>query len=299
MKAAVWLALTIIWGLTWLAVRVGLNDLPPMTFAGLRFLLAATLLLPIVLIRRTKLSAITAHWQIIVYTGLLVIAIPYALQFWGQQFVPSGLTAVMFATMPTFTMVFAHLSIDDDPFTLRRFGGAALGIAGVGLIFSDQLGADSMLAFWGCVGFLLGSASQALAQVIIKVRGRHIDPLMIATGQTATGGVLLSTIGISSEGNPLRIEWTPEAWMSLLYLSVFGSAIAFSLLYWLLRHVKVTTVTSIALAQSVVAVFAGWIVLGEVLYWTALLGSAAVLGGLGLIIVQPTGVAKIETGSDS
>ena len=97
----------------------------------------------------------------------------------------------------------------------------------------------------------------------------------------------------------MRIEWTPEAWMSLLYLSVFGSAVAFSLLYWLLRHVKVTTVTSVALAQSVVAVFAGWIVLGEVLYWTVLAGSAAVLGGLGLIIGKPTGWAETEARSTS
>jgi drug/metabolite transporter (DMT)-like permease len=283
-----------VWGLTWLAVRLGLNDLPPMTFAGLRFLLAATILVPFVLFKRSKLSIANTHWQMIIYTGLLVIAIPYALQFWGQQFVPSGLTAVMFATMPMFTMVFAHLSIDDDPFTPRRFGGAALGIFGVGLIFSDQLSADSLLAFWGCVGFLVGSASQALAQVIIKVRGRNVDPILIATGQTAVGGVLLLMIGIASEGNPLRVEWTPVALLSLLYLSVFGSAIAFSLLYWLLRHVKVTTVTSIALAQSVVAVFAGWVVLGEVLYWTALAGSAAVLAGLGLIIVQPKDVGEIE-----
>ncbi len=296
MKAAVWIFLSIVWGLTWLAIRIGLDDLPPVTFAGLRFLVAALVLWPAVFVKETSLPRDKGAWSIIAGTAFLTIAIPYSLQFWGQQYVPSGLAAVMFATVPLFTIVFAHLSIPNDPFTFPRLGGVILGIVGVALVFSDQLQAESSLAVWGCLGFLFGAATHAIAQVLIKSRGREIEPLAIASGQIAVGALVLCILGISIEGNPFEIEWTVRALLSLAYLSLIGSALAFFLLYWLLRHVKVTTVTSMALIHPVVAVFAGWVVLNERLGWTVMLGTGCVLSGLGLILLWPT-KSRIEDGA--
>ena len=156
------------------------------------------------------------------------------------------------------------------------------------LIFSDQLRAESPLAVWGCLGFLVGAITHALAQVTIKASGQEIEPLVIAAGQMAIGGVVLFLLGISIEGNPLEITWTVQALLSTAYLSIFGSALAFFLLYWLLRQVKVTTVTSMGLVHPVVAVFAGWAVLNETLGWTVMLGTGAVLSGLALILVRPS-----------
>ena len=193
----------------------------------------------------------------------------------------------MFATVPLFAMVFAHTSIPEDPFTFTKFGGVVLGIIGVALIFSDQLRAESALAVWGCIAFLFGASTHALSQVFIKARGQNIDPLVVASGQIAIGAFVLCALGVSVEGNPLTIVWTTEAMLSLTYLSLIGSALAFFLFYWLLRHVKVTTITSMALVHPVVAVFAGWIVLNETLGWTVMLGTCCVLGGLGLILPGP------------
>jgi drug/metabolite transporter (DMT)-like permease len=293
-KLTVWLALSVIWGLTWLAVRIGLNDLPPVTFAGIRFLVAALILWPVVLARKTKLPREIGVWKIIGGTALLTIAIPYTLQFWGQQYVPSGLAAVMFATVPLFTIVFAHIGLPNEPFTLQKLGGVLLGLVGVALIFSDQLRTEDPLAVWGCLGFLTGAVTHALAQVTIKARGQEIDPMAIAAGQTAIGGVLMFLLGVSMEGNPLEITWTTQALLSLAYLSIFGSALAFFLLYWLLQHVRVTTVTSMGLVHPVVAVSAGWIVLNEDLGWTVMIGAAAVLGGLALIVVRPPSRPTIQ-----
>jgi drug/metabolite transporter (DMT)-like permease len=287
-QAAVWIFLSIIWGLTWLAIRIGLDDLPPVTFAGIRFLIAAVVLWLALLAKKTRLPRDSKTWGLIAGTALLTIAIPYSLQFWGQQYVPSGLAAVMFATVPLFAMVFAHVSIPEDPFTARNFGGVVLGIAGVTIIFSDQLQSESSFAVWGCVAFLFGASTHALSQVIIKARGQKIDPLVVASGQIAIGALVLCALGISIDGNPLAIVWTTKAALSLAYLSVMGSALAFFLFYWLLRHVKVTTLTSMALVHPVVAVFAGWIVLNETLGWTVLMGTCCVLGGLGLILLWPS-----------
>jgi len=286
-KAAVWVLLSLIWGLTWLAVRVGLDTLPPFTFAGFRFLLAGAVLCPVLLLQKVAIPKDRTTWKIILGTSLLIISLPYAAQFWGQQYVASGLTAVMFATIPLFGMIFAHLMLANDRLTLGGIAGVSLGIGGVALIFADQLRANSLLAVLGCVGFLVGAAAQALAQVIMKDRGRDLNPLLVTTGQSLAGGLLLLAIGVAVEGDPLNIHWSLDALLALFYLSAIGSALAFSLLYWLIRHVRVTTVTSIALAQSVVAVVAGWIVLGERLQWTAVVGIAAVLSGLGLIVLRP------------
>ena len=190
----------------------------------------------------------------------------------------------MFATVPLFTMLFAHYRLPNEPLTKLKLGGVLLGIAGVTLIFADQLGGEDTLAVWSCVAFLVGSASMALAQVQIKSSGRHIDPLVIAGFQMAIGGTILLVLGTLLEGGTGSVAWTPSSIASLTYLALFGSALAFFLFYWLLRHMQVTKVMSMALAHPVIAVVAGWVVLEESLGWRVLVGAAAVLVGLVLML---------------
>jgi len=284
MAPLAWITLSILWGLTWLAVRIGLDDLPPFNFAGLRFLIAALMLFATMLVRRTVLPRSWGDWVLITRTGLLTFGLAYSLQFWGQQYVPSGLTAVMFSTVPLFTMLLAHARIPNEPLTHAKLVGVMLGIAGVTLVFSDQLRADSSLAVWGCVGFLIGSVSMAYAQVEVKSSGTHIDPLVLAGCQMAIGAAALLAIGMITEGSPVRLSWTLPAVASLFYLSLACSALAFFLLYWLLRHMDVTKVTSMALVHPLVAVLAGWIVLSESLSWRVLAGGGGILAGLALIL---------------
>jgi len=284
--ALVWMVLSVVWGLTWLAVRIGLNDIPPITFAAIRFLLAAAVLGTIVAVRRIELPQNTRDWRLLTATGILTIGIAYAAQFWGQQYVSSGLTAVMFSTVPLFALLFAHVGLPGEPMTKAKFAGVTLGLFGVVVIFSDQLKSDSPLVVWGCVGFLIGSASMALAQVLIKARARHIDPLLIASYQMFVGGSALLVIGIPADGGPLRVSWTASAVASLAYLSLIGSALGFFLLYWLLRHMQVTKVTSMALVHPLVAVVAGSVVLGETLSWRIGLGAVAILAGLAMILLR-------------
>ena len=284
MAPLVWITLSVIWGLTWLAVRIGLDDLPPFNFAGIRFLVAAVVLFAAMLVRRTVLPHSRSDWVIITQTGLLTFGLAYSLQFWGQQYVPSGLTAVMFSTVPLFTMLLAHTRIPSESLTRMKLLGVTLGIAGVTLVFSDQLGAESPLAVWGCIGFLIGSLSMAYAQVVVKHSGTHIDPLVLAGCQMAIGAVALLAIGTIAEGSPIGLSWTLPAVASLSYLSLVCSALAFFLLYWLIRHMDVTKVTSMALVHPLVAVLAGWIVLDESLSWRVLVGGGTILVGLALIL---------------
>lgn len=284
LPALVWLALVLIWGSTWLAVGLGLLDLPPFTFAGLRFLAASGVLFGVLAVRGAGLPRRLADWVLIVLTSVFGFVLSYSAMFWGVQFVPSGLAAVIFSTVPLFTLVIAHVALPGEPMRAGGVVGVVVGIVGVAVIFSDQLAAESSLVVWGSLGFLAGSACMAGAQVAVKARGTHLDPMTLAAVQMGFAGALLLTVGIATEGNPLRLAWTGRAVLSLGYLALVGSALGFFLFYWLLRHMAVTKTMSMMLLHPVVAIVLGALVLGETLGWRALAGSGGILVGLSLLL---------------
>ncbi len=279
-----WLVLSVIWGTTWLAVRIGLNDLPPMTFAGMRFLTAALLLFAVMRMKGLRLPRASADWALVAQVGLLGIGVTYAAQFWGQQYVPSALASVIYATVPLITLVIAHLRLKSEPLTAAKLTGVLAGIGGVVLIFSDQIHVAGTLVVWASIAFLVGAFAISYAQVSVKASGLHLEPIVLAALQMGVGGTALFAIGLVTEGNPLAITWTVSAVASLAYLSVVGSAIAFIIFYWLLKQWQVTRVMSVMLVHPVVAVFLGWLVLGESLGPTVMLGALAILGGLALVL---------------
>ncbi len=279
-----WGALVLIWGSTWLGVRIGLDDLPPLTFAGIRFLVASVVLFAVLWVRGTRLPRRRSDWALVGTTAVLGFAVSYSAQFWGMQFVPSGLAAVIFATVPLFTMVFAHFALPSEPMRPTAFAGVLLGLVGVAVIFSDQLAADDPMAAWGSAVFLLGAASYSAAQVITKSRAGHLDPMLLAALQMAIASGLLLGLGTALEGNPFRIVWTGRAMLAVVYLALVGSALGFFLFYWLLRRMEVTKTMTMMLLHPPVAIVLGWFVLGETLGWRVFVGTAGIIAGLSLIL---------------
>jgi drug/metabolite transporter (DMT)-like permease len=278
------LVLMFVWGGTWLAVGVGLEDLPPFTFAGLRFLIGAGVLLGVIWSRGMRLPRSGWDWRLIVGTGLGGFTLSYAAQFWGMQFVPSGLAAVLFATVPLFSLVFAHLTLPEEALTPASVGGVTLGFLGVVCIFADRLGTSHPGAMLGVAACLVGAASMAGAQVTIKARGSQLEPVVLAAMQMVITGVLLFGVGWGMEGNPLALRWTVSAAISLAYLAIIGSALGFFLFYWLLKHMDVTRALAVMLTHPPVAIFLGWLVLGEALGWRVFVGAAGIIAGLSVML---------------
>jgi drug/metabolite transporter (DMT)-like permease len=292
-----WLALSMIWGSTWLFIKLGLRDLPPFTFVGIRFLLASAILAAIIFIRRMSLPRDRRDWLFIAWTGLLAFTINYALVFWGGQYISSGLAALLNATMPFFGIFIAPHYLPAERITLKKIGSVMLGIVGVGLIFSNQLSLSGTLSLLASAGIVLGAFVAAYANVLIKVRGKHIDPIILSAGQMLFGFPPLLLIGIIWEGNPFKLAWTPLAIFSLLYLTIVGSCIAFILYFWMLKKIPVTKALLLLLVMPLVAVTLGKIINSEELTWRILVGGACIISGISFIIFRrdkPPATAKIK-----
>lgn len=287
MKArVVWLILCGIWGSTWLFIKIGLKDLPPLTFAGARFVIAALILVLLVMARRARWPRTRGEWFLIAISGLLQFTLNYGLVFWGEQYISSGLAAVLQSTFPLFGLVFAHLYLPTERITGLKVAGVLLGILGVIVIFSDQLSMAGSMALLGSVALVLSAVCGSYSNVLVKAYGVKIDPMVLAAGQMACGFVPLLMVGIPIEGSPLNFHWTTMAVISLLYLVIVGSVVAFALYYWLVRNMDVTNTMLIALVTPVVAVILGMIVLDETLNWRMVAGSACIISGLALIVLR-------------
>jgi drug/metabolite transporter (DMT)-like permease len=287
MKArVVWLILCGIWGSTWLFIKLGLADLPPLTFAGIRFLLASLILSALILARGVRWPRSRRDWSLIAIVGLLQFTLNYGLVFWGEQYIPSGLAAVLQSTFPAFGLVIAHLYLPSERLTTRKVIGVLMGVVGLAIIFSNQLTIAGHLALWGSVALVASAFFGAYSNVLVKAYAREIDPQVLAAGQMIFGFPPLLIIGIMTEGNPFRFHWTMTAVISLAYLVVVGSVIAFALYYWLVRHMEVTKTMLIALVTPVVAVLLGMIALHEKLNWRLFVGAACIISGIGLIVLR-------------
>ena len=291
----VWLLLCCIWGSTWLFIKIGLNDLPPITFAGIRFVIASFILLALVTARRATFPRHRKEWLLIIVTGVMAFTCNYGLVFWGEQQVSSGLAAVLQSTIPAFGLVIAHAYLPQERMTVSKVIGVLLGVVGVAVIFSHQLRAAGKMALLGSIALVASAFFAAWSNVLIKAHARHIDPQVLAAGQMVCGFILLLAIGIPLEGNPFHFHWTALAIISLLYLVIVGSVIAFALYYWLVRNMDVTKTMMISLVTPVVAVIIGMLVLHEQLNWRLFAGGACIIAGIGLIVVRKPKRKERET----
>jgi drug/metabolite transporter (DMT)-like permease len=282
-----WWVTCLIWSSVWLFIKLGLRDLPPVSFAAIRLVVAIAVFLPILAIRRVPLPREARDWYVIGVGGLLLLGVNYALLFWGAQFIPSGLTAVLGAVTPAFALIFGHFMLKDEPFTFKALGAIGIGIAGVALISWDQLQLAGRQALLGCAAVTAASATVGFAYVFVKARGaRRLRPEVITCGQMLCAvGPMLAFASVR-EGNPLDLRWTPVAVGCLLYLALAGSVAGTWLNYWLLERMSATALLSMALVEPLIAVLLGAAFLHERVTPGAAAGGVLVLCSIFMITIS-------------
>lgn len=286
MKIFVWLLLCLIWGTTWFFIKIGLDDLPPISFAYARFIIAAVIVFLIIKIQKIPLPQTRSEWKLLAITGFLQFSVNYALVFWSEQYISSGLAAVLQATIPAFGLFFAWLHLPNETIGWRKISAIALGIIGVAIIFIEQLQINSLMAFGGCVGIVFGASAAAEASILTKARGGGIHPASLVFGQMIYGIAPLVLYGLLVEGNPLKFNWSAKAIFSVLYLSILGTIAAFWLYYWLLAQIESSKAMTISLVTPLIAVLVGAIVLDEKIFLQTFLGGALILLSIGIIILR-------------
>ncbi len=291
MKFVVWLILCLIWGTTWLFIKVGLEDLPPLSFASIRFILAVIVVGLIIIANKIPLPKTKREWKLLAITGILQFTINYSLVFWSELYITSGLAAVLQAMIPVFGLVLAWFYLPEEKITWLKVIALIIGIIGVGIVFIEQLRVNSLMAFAGSVAIVIGAYAAAHASILTKAKGGDIHPASLVFGQMVCGVFPVIIIALFKEGNPFNYNYSWSAIISILYLSIFGTVLTFWLYYWLLGKIESTKAMTIALVTPLIAVVCGAIFLGEKLLPQTLIGGILILASVGLIVFRK----KIKT----
>ena len=220
-------------------------------------------------------------------TGVLLLGVNYALVFWGAQFIPSGLVAILQAGTPVIALAFGWL-LGSERVTVRKTVALVTGIAGVIVIFGAEARASNAAALAGAAAVFAGSVCVAFSYVWIKTRGHRVPPDAVATVQSLAGLIPLAAIAFVVEGPPVPARWTMTSWMALLYLALLASVVAFWLNYWLLKRMDTSAMLLMGVAEVPIAVGLGAIVFGERLPPGTVVGGTCILiGVLGALTGPP------------
>ena len=269
--------LVLIWSSTWVAIKIGLEDAPALLGAGIRFAAAGVLLLGFAAARKRPLKT---DKTLAVTLGLLPFAFCYGLVYWGEQYIPSGLTAVLFGVMPLYTAVLAAFLLQDEPLRARLLAGVVLALGGLALAFVEslELGSEDRAAI-GAVAVVLSPLGAALGNVALKRRATRLDAIVLNGWGMLVGGALLLTASAATEDWGDAV-WSAKALGSILYLAVIGSAVAFVTLTILLRAMSAQASSFIALMIPFGALIFGAVLYSEPITGRAVAGAALVVAGL-------------------
>jgi drug/metabolite transporter (DMT)-like permease len=287
-KILVWLILCLIWGSTWIFIKIGLNDLPPISFASARFLLSAAIVFAIIRFQNIPLPRTSSEWRLLALTGFLQFALNYSSVFWAEQYITSGLAAVLQAMITVFGLVLAWIFLPSERITPQKIIAVVIGILGVAVIFIDQLKVENWMAFLGCAAIVFGSYCAAQASILVKAKAGGIHPASLLFGQMICGLPFIVAYSLSVEGNPIHFKWTTAAVICVLYLTLVGTIAAFWLYYWLLSRIESTKAMMISLVTPLLAVLIGAVTVGEMLPPQTFIGGLMIIGSIALIVFRRT-----------
>ncbi|NOT34122.1 MAG: EamA family transporter [Candidatus Eisenbacteria bacterium] len=280
-SVAAFVGCTLIWGSTFLFIRIGHDSLPPMWAAALRLSIAAAILFAILAVRRERLPGGAARTAAVGF-GLLQFGVNFPLLYWGELAVPSGLTAVIFATIPVSGALLAAAFGVERLSPLRLIGGL-VSLAGIAVVFSSELRGAGILPMLAVFGATIAAV---LGSLVLK-SGPRQSPIAANAVGALVGAVVCIALSVSC-GESRTLPGTTTAWLSVLYLAIAGSVGAFVLWAWLVNRWEVSRVSFMAVLTPLIALSLGALVRHERLGPLTLLGAAIVLAGvlLGLGLVK-------------
>jgi drug/metabolite transporter (DMT)-like permease len=283
-----------VWGSTFLAIRIGVHEVPPFLLAAMRFSVAGMILYGW-MIALGERSPSGRQWMSILLLAFLIFVVDYGLLFWAEQRVPSGVAAVMMATIPVFMALSEIVFLGTQRLTIRLASALLIGIAGVAVLMSRSLNlGGAPIDSAGAVAILIGAVGWSVGSVLTRKLPLPPSKVMSSGAQMLTGGALLAVtsaaLGEFPNFHPGSVS--RGAWLALLYLIIAGSIIGFTAYVWLIHHESPTKVGTYAYVNPLVAVVLGYLLGGETLGLRTILGTVFVL--ISVIVITTTRTKKPE-----
>jgi len=284
-----------VWGSTFLAIRVGVREVPPLVFACMRFFTAGAVLYGWMRLQGTP-SPNPREWAAVCLIALCIFVLDYGLLFWAEQRVPSGIAAVMLATIPVFMALSEILFLHTQRLTVRLAFALLVGICGVLVLVSHSVGfAEKPINPAGAVALVIAAISWSVASTLTRKLPLPHSKVMSSGAQMLAGGIMLAIAAAAlGEFRGFHLQAVSRgAWFALAYLIVAGSIIGFTAYVWLIHHESPTKVGTYAYVNPVVAVIVGYFFGGEIVGSRTLLGTLLVL--VSVIVITTTRARKPVT----
>lgn len=285
MQLFLYALLCVIWGSTWLVIKVGYGGLGPFNVAAVRFFLAGLALAAITPAVGARWPRGRTEWALAAWVGVVLFGGNYGLVYWAEQYIASGLTAILFATLPLITIAFAHVYVHGDPITPRKLGGTLLAFLGVAALFGDRVRIDASAA-GPMLAVIVAAVCSAAAAVAGKRHGARLHPAALNAPAMLIGALTLTAASALS-GEDFGLPRDAPTWGAVLYLAIAGSVVTFLVYFSLLKTWSVTSLSFISVFTPAIALLLGFVFLDErPTLWTAI-GAALILAGVALALTTP------------
>ncbi len=284
-----YILICLLWGSTWLAIRLGLESITPFAAAGIRFTLASVFVYLMMRIKKIELQTDSFAIKAYFILGYFSFVIPFGLVYWAEQFIPSGLASILFGVFPFFVIIFSRIFIPGERIGLFKFLGVLFGFVGIYVIFSENLEIQFGEYIWGMAAVLVSAVIQGGIAVFIKLKGKNLNPLSMNLVPLFIAGISLMMISFLTEDTG-KIVLDMKGILSVLYLAFFGTLLTFTTYYWLMKKINVVILSLTAFITPIIALFLGWFFMNEKLTSNVILGSGMVL--LGILIANFRGIKK-------
>lgn len=287
--------LCLIWGSTWLAIKIGLESVPPFYGVFFRFLLAALILVGIMKVRGMVIPRDKESWKLFAVLGLFSLGLPFGIIYWSGQFLPTGLMSILFAVFPFMVAIFSHMFLPEEPLNRYKVIGIVLGFSGIVVIFSRSFSLEGLVSdsgVLGMIGVLLATVLQAASVIVVKKKAHAISPIVLNFGGMVLGTIPVFAMALAFERFS-DVRFDANAIGSIVYLSTFGSVVTFAVYYWLLKRLQVVYLSFLSFITPFVAVVLGAVVLGETLEPNTFFGAGFVLTGI--LVANGKGILHLVT----
>jgi len=283
-----WGAVCLFWGTTYLAIRIGVESVPPALFAGIRFVIAGLIFLPFLMMKGYALPARRELLDIAI-VGIALLTIANGTVVWAEQWVPSSLAALIVATLPFWVVGIEAVLPKGERLNVKKVLGVLIGFSGmVILLWPDLKSSIDPNYLKGILAMLIPPISWGAGSIYSKRRNSKVHPLMAAALQMLIAGIILVIIG-GAAGEFSRLTYNPKGFAAIGYLVIFGSIIGYGSYIYALAKLPTAVVSMYAFINPVIAVILGWLILDERLDWWVATATLIIFTGVILVKTAPTG----------